>query len=63
MAQAVNLLKNEPDVQKIAQQFMNAYRGAFPKQEDCFFAELSAGDRYTILCGFAQGQTTTVRYR
>ena len=63
MAQAVNLLKNEPDVQKIAQQFMSAYRGAFPKQEDCFFAELSSGDRYTILCGFAAGQTTTVRYR
>ena len=63
MAQAVNLLKDEPEVQKAAQQLMNAYRGAFPPQETCFFAELAAGDRYTIPCGFASGQTTTVRYR
>lgn len=63
MAQAVNLLKDVPEVQKAAQQLMNAYRGAFPMQETCFFAELTAGDRYTILCGFAAGQSTTVRYR
>lgn len=63
MAQAVNLLQNEPEVQKAAQQLMNAYRGAFPQQETCFFAELSAGDRYTIKCGYAAGQSTTVRYR
>ena len=63
MAQAVNLLKDEPEVQKAAQQMMSAYRAAFPVQESCFFAELKAGDRYTILCGYASGQTTTVRYR
>jgi hypothetical protein len=63
MSQAVNLLKDEPDVQKAAQQMMNAYRAAFPQQEACFFAELTQGDRYTILCGYAQGQSTTVRYR
>ena len=63
MAQAVNLLKDEPEVQKAAQQLMNAYRAAFPVQESCFFAELTAGDRYTILCGYASGQSTTVRYR
>lgn len=63
MAQAVNLLKDEPEVQKAAQQLMSAYRAAFPVQESCFFAELTAGDRYTILCGFAAGQATTVRYR
>ena len=63
MAQAVNLLKDEPEVQKAAQQMMSAYRAAFPVQESCFFAELTAGDRYTILCGYAAGQTTTVRYR
>jgi tetratricopeptide (TPR) repeat protein len=63
MAQAVNLLKDVPEVQKAAQQLMNAYRGAFPVQESCFFAELTAGDRYTITCGFAAGQSTTVRYR
>ena len=63
MAQAVNLLKDVPEVQKAAQQLMNAYRGAFPMQETCFFAELTAGERYTITCGFAAGQSTTVRYR
>ena len=63
MAQAVNLLKDEPEVQKAAQQLMNAYRAAFPVQESCFFAELTAGDRYTIRCGYASGQSTTVRYR
>lgn len=63
MAQAVNLLQNEPEVQKAAQQLMGAYRAAFPQQETCFFAELSAGDRYTIKCGYASGQSTTVRYR
>ena len=63
MAQAVNLLKDVPEVQKAAQQLMNAYRGAFPMQETCFFAELTAGERYTIICGFAAGQSTTVRYR
>ena len=63
MAQAATLLKDEPEVQKAAQQLMNAYRAAFPVQESCFFAELTAGDRYTILCGFAAGQATTVRYR
>ena len=63
MAQAANLLKNDPDILKAAQQLMNAYRAAFPPQEQCFFAELSAGERYTITCGFAKGQTTTIRYR
>ena len=63
MAQAANLLKDEPEVQKAAQQMMNAYRAAFPPQESCFFAELTSGDRYTILCGFASGISTTVRYR
>ena len=63
MAQAANLLKDEPEVQRAAQQMMNAYRAAFPPQESCFFAELTSGDRYTILCGFAAGISTTVRYR
>ena len=63
MAQAANLLKDEPEVLKAAQQLMGAYRAAFPQQEQCFFAELTAGARYTITCGFAAGQSTTVRYR
>lgn len=63
MAQAVNFLKDEPELQKAAQHFMNSYRSAFPPQETCFFAELKENERYTILCGFAAGQTTTIRYR
>ena len=63
MAQAANLLKDEPEVQKAAQQLMSAYRAAFPPQETCFFAELSAGQGYTVSCGFASGKRTTVRYR
>ena len=63
MAQAVNLLKDQPEVQKVAQQLMGGYRAAFPQQETCFFAELQAGQRYTVKCGFASGQSTTVRYR
>ena len=63
MAQAATLLKDEPDVQKAAQQLMSAYRAAFPPQETCFFAELKENERYTIPCGFAAGQTTVIRYR
>ena len=63
MAQAATLLKDEPEVQKAAQQMMNSYRAAFPPQETCFFAELKENERYTIKCGFAAGQTTTIRYR
>jgi hypothetical protein len=63
MAQAATLLKDEPEVQKAAQQLMSAYRAAFPPQETCFFAELKENERYTIPCGFAAGQTTVIRYR
>ena len=63
MAQAASLLKDEPEVQKAAQQLMNSYRAAFPPQETCFFAELRENERYTIPCGFAAGQTTIIRYR
>ena len=63
MVQAVNLLADKPEVQRAAQQMMNAYRAAFPLQETCFFAELTAGERYTVTCGYAAGQSTTVRYR
>lgn len=63
MSQAASLLKNEPETQKAAQQMMNSYRAAFPAQETCFFADLTAGSRYTVQCGLASGQVTTVRYR
>lgn len=63
MSQAASLLKDEPETQKAAQQMMNSYRAAFPAQETCFFADLTAGSRYTVQCGLASGQVTTVRYR
>jgi hypothetical protein len=63
MNQAVPLLASEPEVQKSAQTMMNHYRSAFPSKEECFFAELQAGSRYTINHGFASGVSTTVRYR
>lgn len=63
MNQAVPLLASEPEVQKSAQTMMNHYRSAFPTKEECFFAELQAGSRYTIGHGFASGVSTTVRYR
>ena len=63
MNQAVPLLASEPEVQKSAQTMMNHYRSAFPSKEECFFAELQAGSRYTISHGYASGVSTTVRYR
>lgn len=63
MTQAVELLSHEPEVQRVARQLAGAYRSAFPTQETCFFAELSAGQGYTVRCGFASGKATTVRYR
>lgn len=63
MSQAVSLLASEPEILKVAETMMNSYRQAFPTKEECFFAELSNGARYTITHGFANGVTTTVRYR
>ena len=42
---------------------MQSFRAAFPTKEECFFAELQAGARYTITHGYASGVSTTVRYR
>lgn len=63
MSQAVSLLTDDPAIQESAQTMMNHYRQAFPTKEECFFAELSAGSRYTIDYGYANGISTTVRYR
>lgn len=63
MSQAVSLLADDPAIQESAQTMMNHYRQAFPTKEECFFAELSAGSRYTIDYGYASGISTTVRYR
>ena len=40
-----------------------AGRSHFPTQEECFFNEAKEGARYTVGCGTAAGQVTTVRYR
>ena len=63
MSQAVSLLAGEPGIQESAQKMMASFRSAFPTKEECFFAELQAGARYTITHGFASGVSTTVRYR
>lgn len=63
MSRAVELLGHEPTVQSAARRLAGSYRSGFPTQETCFFAELSAGMGYTVQCGFAKGQSTTVRYR
>lgn len=63
MSQAVSLLGAEPDIQKAAQTLMSHYRQGFPTKEECFFAEVSEGSRYTVSHGYANGVNTTVRYR
>lgn len=63
MNTATNLFKNEPEMQKLTAQMAAQYKGNFPTQESCFFAELAEGSAYTVSCGYAQGVSTTVRYR
>ena len=63
MNQAIELLGSEPAIQEAAKKMASAYRGSFPTKEECFFAELQAGARYTVTHGFANGVSTTVRYR
>lgn len=63
MAQAVSLLENDPDYLNAARSSLAAYRNRFPTSEECFFNELSEGQRYTVNCGLASGVSTTVRFR
>ena len=63
MAQAVNLLENDPEYLPTAQSALKTYRAHFPTSEECFFNELKEGQRYTVSCGTAAGVSTTVRYR
>lgn len=63
MSTAAGLFKSEPEMQRLALTLANQYKSAFPTQEACFFAELSEGSAYTVKCGYAEGVTTTVRYR
>ena len=63
MSKAVELLGSEPQILESAKKMMAAYRGSFPTSEECFFNEVQAGARYTCTRGFANGVSTTVRYR
>ena len=40
-----------------------SFRSAFPTKEECCVNELQAGAAYTIKHGFANGVSTTVRFR
>ena len=53
----------DADRVEAANQLANAYRGAFPTKEECFFNELADGSTYVVNCGFAQGVATRVRPR
>jgi hypothetical protein len=57
------LLGSEPQILEAAKKMMSAYRSSFPTKEECFFNEVQAGARYTCTRGFANGVSTTVRYR
>ena len=63
MAKAVARLDSEPDTQQNARSAMSLYRAHFPTSETCFFEELKEGSSYTVRCGLASGEVTTVRYR
>ncbi len=68
MSKAISLLENESEstaqqMMESARQMLGAYRGNFPSKEECFFNEVQEGSRYTVTCGAAGGQSTTVRSR
>ncbi|MDE7069421.1 MAG: enzyme of heme biosynthesis [Alistipes sp.] len=63
MAQAANLLADDPDYGGMARDAMANYRRGFPTAEECFFRELMEGARYTLGSGPAKGVSTTVRPR
>lgn len=64
LQRAIPLLeKEDADTANNARTLAGRYRSAFPSKEDCFFNELKEGSGYTIKCGYAAGQHTTVRYR
>lgn len=44
--------------QEVCNTLLNAYRGYFPKQSDCFFRGLQEGDTYNVSCGWVSGSTT-----
>jgi tetratricopeptide (TPR) repeat protein len=63
MNKAVGLLASEPSIQESAKKLAASFRSAFPTKEECFFNELQSGAAYTVKHGFANGVSTTVRFR
>ena len=66
MAKAVELLQNSEDGESYlptAKTALSGYRNRFPTSEECFFNEVKEGGRYTVTCGLASGNATTVRAR
>jgi len=63
MSKAVARLETEPETLEHAKSMLSMFRQHFPTAEECFFAELKEGDRYTVKCGAASGVATTVRFR
>lgn len=63
MARAVELLAADSEYIAPARASLSSYRSHFPTSEECFFNEAKEGSRYTVSCGLASGQSTTVRFR
>lgn len=52
----------DPSLTADANRLIGIYSGSFPKAEDAFFEDVSAGQSYTVSCG-GMTATTTVRTR
>ena len=63
MNKAAGLLAAEPSIQESAKKMAASFRSAFPTKEECFFNELQENTAYTVKHGFANGVSTTVRFR
>ncbi len=63
MNKAQALLAAEPAIQESAKKLAASFRSAFPTKEECFFNELQENTTYVIKHGFANGVSTTVRFR
>lgn len=63
MSKAITLLGEGSEYADAARASQSAFRNRFPSQEECFMRDLKAGQSYTVRCGMAAGQTTTVRPR
>ncbi|MCM1151800.1 MAG: enzyme of heme biosynthesis [Alistipes sp.] len=63
MTRALSLLPADSDYIAPARSSLASYRNHFPTSEECFFNEAKEGSSYTVSCGLAAGQSTTVRFR